>query len=137
MPFKHPEDENAWWAEYNKTRRPNMQAKLTEYLGGKCVVCGVQTDVKTGEIHEDGKAIYVLNTVVMRPNMMRKRIRKWELRCKACSSRHGSGLTGMGKCYCDKCAPLKRAYYKQRSRKHRAAAKARLATGSQEANPQL
>jgi hypothetical protein len=46
-------------------------------------------------------------------------VRKCALRCKEChkkktsaeaSVEHGGGLTGKRNCYCDLCAPLKKAY---------------------------
>lgn len=115
---------------YMTARYHRRRAAAIEQLGGKCVDCDTAEHL---EIDHDDASKKTFDMGKALSGWSEKRIQaelvKCVLRCRPChlaksllmgdmpSVPHGGGVSGKRHCYCDLCAPLKRTYARERTRK--------------------
>jgi hypothetical protein len=109
--------------EYMLKRYHKRRSESIEKLGGKCVVCGVTENLEIDHIDRTTKTMAI-------SGLWSANIVRYEAELKLCqllceehhkqktsrenSVEHGGGKTGKRNCYCELCAPLKRAYARER-----------------------
>ena len=105
--------------QFDKERWEARRAHLVEMRGGQCTDCGSREKLEFD--HRDpGQKLFAVSSGPFRP--MAKIIAeamKCDLRCHEChrqrtasqqSLGHGKGLTGVRRCNCEQCKPLKVQY---------------------------
>lgn len=127
MPLKDREKYNEYMREYMIARYYRWRQEAITHLGGKCVDCGSVDGLELDHVDRTTKT-YNISKQTLSKTAFWAEIEKCVLRCDPChnartaeqlSVGHGGGKTGKKNCYCDKCAPLKRAY-QNANRKSRA-----------------
>lgn len=110
---------NAYMRTYMLARYHRRRTETIEKLGGVCVDCGSTESLEFDHAKRTTKVFDLGHGWSFSEKRLRAEVGKCVLRCKEChrtktsleqSVEHGGGLTGKRNCYCDKCAPLKRAY---------------------------
>ena len=113
---------------YMHRRYQIRRAAAIKHLGSKCIDCGSMLRLEFDHVERRLKAGEISDLMTYSTAVFWMELEKCVLRCHECHSAktsrettvgHGGGLTGKKSCYCEKCAPLKREYMRQR----RAAAK--------------
>lgn len=121
---------NSYMAEYMLARYHRRRVELIELLGGCCVQCNSTLNLEFDHIDRKKKASDISKILAAASeSVYRAEIAKCQLLCGEChkaktsmerSVPHGGGLTGKKRCYCELCAPLKRAYNAEFMRRSRA-----------------
>lgn len=117
------ENYNEYMREYMLKRYHRRRSDSIEKLGGKCVVCGTTDNLEIDHIDRSTKTMAI-------SGLWSCNIQRYEAELKLCqllceehhkqktsrenSVEHGGGKTGKRNCYCELCAPLKRAYARER-----------------------
>lgn len=114
---------NTRMREYMLRRYHERRAWAMELLGGRCVDCWAVKDLEFDHVDRELKEFDIAKVWSYSKVKFEAEIAKCVIRCKEChkartseqmSVEHGGGLTGKKNCYCEKCAPLKRAYTNNR-----------------------
>jgi len=126
---KNREQYNEYMRKYMLERYYRRRAAAIEQLGGKCIDCGntesLEFDhaIARDKVLDLGKAFSGWSDA-----RIQAELKKCVLRCAPChreksylhgdisSVPHGGGKSGRRHCYCELCAPLKRAYARDRKR---------------------
>lgn len=117
--------------KYNIERYHRRRAEFIATLGGKCAKCGSVENLEIDHIDRSTKLMDVGKMLSFSLQTSLDELKKCQALCSKChlektisesSVPHGGGLTGKRNCYCELCAPLKRAYMRQFKRKKKIAA---------------
>lgn len=121
---------------YNENMRVYMLARYykrrsaaIEQLGGHCVDCDTMEDLEFDH-HDSSMKAFAVGAAFSgwSEKRLQAELAKCVLRCgpchlaksllmgDICTVPHGGGKSGKKHCYCDLCAPLKRAYARDRKR---------------------
>lgn len=110
---------------YNLARYHARRKEFLEILGNKCVECGSTNELEFDHIDASTKSFEIGRMLNVSKARALEELAKCQILCKAHHKEktereadnkqvaHGGGLTGKRNCYCDLCAPLKRAYRRQ------------------------
>lgn len=122
-------NDNEYMREYMKKRYYRRRAAAIEQLGGRCVDCGSTENLQFDHVDRLTKSFDLAKAFAgWSDERIQAELVKCVLRCKPHHDEksrrvsdlpqvdHGGGKTGKKNCYCDKCAPLKRAYNTRRKR---------------------
>lgn len=108
---------------YMRERYHARRAESIDILGGKCATCGATEDLQIDHIDPATKTLKINKLWSVSRERYLKELRLCQLLCgvhhrektaREQSVPHGGGKTGKKNCYCDLCAPLKRAYSRER-----------------------
>ena len=117
------ENYNEYMREYMLKRYHRRRSDSIEKLGGKCVVCGTTDNLEIDHIDRSTKTMAISGLWSCNIQRYEAELKLSQLLCeehhKQKTSRessvdHGEGKTGKRNCYCELCAPLKRAYARER-----------------------
>lgn len=110
--------------EKAKIRRINRKKIMLEYLGEKCIVCGVEDSLQFDHIEPSNKLYNVTEKLLINLDELKKELNKCQLLCKDCHKLKTNrdlnksplicGTVNMyvnGKCRCDKCKLAWTTYY--------------------------
>lgn len=105
--------------QYMKDRYHRRRREAAEFLGGRCVDCGVTENLEFDHIDPKTK-LFTLSKGWNRPEKeFWAEVRKCVLRCRPCHSErswerasvpHGGGASGRRNCSCAACRQRKREY---------------------------
>ena len=111
---------NAYMADYMLRRYHQRHTEAIIQLGGKCAKCNARKNLDIDHIDPSQKTYTIGNILVSAPEARyKKELAKCQLLCKKHHIQktrneqtvgHGGGLTGVRRCWCELCAPLKRDY---------------------------
>lgn len=117
------ENYNEYMRNYMKDRYHRLRAKAIEILGGKCAVCGSTENLEIDHVNRADKTIDLGKLTSVSLERFSNELKVCQLLCeehhkqktsRESSVEHGGGKTGKRNCYCELCAPLKRAYARER-----------------------
>lgn len=117
------ENYNEYMRKYMLKRYHRRRSDSIEKLGGKCVVCGTTDNLEIDHIDRSTKTMAISGLWSCNIQRYEAELKLCQLLCeqhhKEKTSRensvdHGGGKTGKRNCYCELCAPLKRAYARER-----------------------
>jgi len=117
------ENYNKYMRDYMKERYHRLRAEAVRILGEKCAVCGSTENLEIDHINRADKKIDLGKLTSVSRERFLNELQVCQLLCEAhhlektrreSSVEHGGGKTGKRNCYCDLCAPLKRAYARER-----------------------
>lgn len=117
------ENYNEYMRKYMLKRYHRRRSDSIEKLGGKCVVCGTTDNLEIDHIDRSTKTMAISGLWSCNIQRYEAELKLCQLLCeqhhKENTSRensvdHGGGKTGKRNCYCELCAPLKRAYARER-----------------------
>lgn len=109
--------------EYNRLYYYRRRAKIIEYLGGKCAVCGMTKDLELDHINRADKTFEITQRLSIRNN--KAELDKCQLLCRK-HHREKTDAESQGfahgtmygwakkKCRCPECVAAWRAYYKRK-----------------------
>lgn len=127
MAWTDPERAREWAREYHHTKR---RAPMIEYLGGKCVKCGVTEDLQFDHVDPSTKSFGIHQNMTLNNPIVRAELDKCQLLCRPhhedktaeehSGFTHGTIYAWMRmKCRCDVCRPVWRAWHDERNAKRR------------------
>ena len=112
--------------EYNLKRYHERRNEFLEMLGGMCVECGTTENLEFDHIDPSTKTMNMGRMLNVSKQRALEELKLCQLLCKEHHIEkghlngdqkqvpHGGGKTGKKSCYCDLCAPLNRAYARER-----------------------
>lgn len=109
----------SWTKEQQAARREQNLRGALAYLGGRCVVCGSDTDLQFDHIDRATKCFEIAKHSACRWETLVVELDKCQLLCKKHHAMktsvdlgvdHGGGVSGKKNCPCDACRDRKREY---------------------------
>lgn len=124
MPHKSKEMSREYHRAYYRKRR----AKIVEYMGGKCALCGSTDGLEVDHVDRSKKSFSVGDRLTL--ESLIEELEKCQLLCGECHKKktasenegftHGTMYGWMKKkCRCELCLKARRAWYDERNAKRR------------------